>query len=712
MGNSEQTDSVFRFHDFQVNLQTGELRKDGIRLKLQDQPFKVLVTLLQRPGQVVTREELHKLVWPEESFGDFDHAINLAVNKLRATLGDSAEDPHLIETLPRRGYRFIGAISEPSSSAPALIKPKVHFERLTAKKSLLGLGATFLLFLLANGVWRFSRKPAESPLPALEIVPLVAMPGKEFLPAFSPDGNQVAFTHVGEPNTSGIYVTLVDGQKPLRLTDNPGDSHASWSPDGREIAFVRHTKQELSIYVVSALGGPEHKLHALRESQFSNDFLGWSPDGKVLAFTERSADASNRSWIALLSLADLTARTLTSPPSEYADWAPVFSPDGSTVAFARTADPGDLGDLFVLPAKGGEPRQITFDNSLIFGLTWTKDGRDIVFSSNRGGVPILWRISASGGTSRPVQGTGSPAYNPSIPGKGDWLVYQQTLISDNIWRLDLKNHETARVTSTNRGFNWRPNISPDGKKIAFDSDRLGGGFSEIWYCDSDGSNCAQLTSLHAVTGVARWSPDGHHIVFESRRQEHEEIYVAEFPSGRPRLVPTFSGAECGAPNWSRDGQWIYFYSDHQGRPFQLWKVLLKGGPPIRVTKNGGVYAIESDDGRFVYYSKAQSTGVTEPGIWKMPVAGGDEVRVVDQPAGGLFFGWALAPHGIYFLNGNPPDGKINFFDFAAGKTTCIFIAEKPVPYFGGLALSPDGRSLLYSKREFWHSYIMLVKNFR
>ena len=126
MGNSEQTDSVLRFHDFQVNLQTGELWKAGIRLKLQDQPFKVLATLLQRPGQVVPREELHQRIWPQESFGDFDHAINLAINKLRATLGDSADVPHLIETLPRRGYRFIAAVETLPSPKRNLVPPAIN----------------------------------------------------------------------------------------------------------------------------------------------------------------------------------------------------------------------------------------------------------------------------------------------------------------------------------------------------------------------------------------------------------------------------------------------------------------------------------------------------------------------------------------------------------------------------------------------------------
>jgi len=597
---------------------------------------------------------------------------------------------------------------EPSSPKPTAIPSRGRFERLTTRWSLLGVGAAFLVLLSGIGVWRFSRRFSDSPPPTLEVVPLVAMEGEESWPAFSPDGNQVAFTHTGGPKTSGIYTTLIDGERPLRLTDNPDDSNPTWSPDSRQIAFVRGSTEGLNVYVVPALGGAEHKLHTIPDISVPQQILNWSPNGKDIAFSE-SGPNSYRSWIALLSLTDLNTRPLTSPPADKADWAPAFSPDGSTVAFFRTASPGVLGDLFVLPAKGGEPRQITFDNGLMNGLAWTKDGHDIVFSSNRGGVSSLWRISASGGTPIPVQGVGTPAYELSISPKGDRLAFTQHYFSDNIWRLDLKDEKSGqghpvRVTSTRRGLNWRPNFSPDGKKVALESDRSG--YSDIWYCDSDGSNCAQLTSLHGVAGTARVSPDGHHIAFEFRRREHEEIYVVEVPGGRPRLVPTFPGAEDGAPNWSRDGHWIYFYSDHEGRPFQLWKVPSKGGPPVRVTKNGGLYAIESDDGRFLYYSK-----LTEAGIWKMAVAGGEEVRVLDQP-GIWWCNWALTPDGIYFLNGDPPNGKIKFFDFATRKTISIFALEKPFPFFGGLAVSPDDKSLLFGQRESSDAYIMLVKNFR
>jgi len=113
-------DQLVRFQGFELNLLTGELRKGGTRIRLQDQPFKVLVALVQRPGQLVTREELRELIWPKESFGDFDHAINLAVTKLRGSLGDSADVPHLIETLPRRGYRFIAPRHE-SRGAEGLV---------------------------------------------------------------------------------------------------------------------------------------------------------------------------------------------------------------------------------------------------------------------------------------------------------------------------------------------------------------------------------------------------------------------------------------------------------------------------------------------------------------------------------------------------------------------------------------------------------------
>jgi DNA-binding winged helix-turn-helix (wHTH) protein len=210
MGKSIQR-PVARFEDFEVCLETGEVWKAGRSLRVQDQPFKILAALLERPGEIVTREELRQLIWPDESFGDFDHAINLAITKLRATLGDSAGVPHLIETLPRRGYRFIAPLKEQSDPPPVrfITPPKEqtdpsaaqeHPSRPTGKKLWLILGALALILLFAVALLRMFPRHREQFSTVGEIVPLVSMPGQQYHPALSPDGSQVAFQYVGAPH--------------------------------------------------------------------------------------------------------------------------------------------------------------------------------------------------------------------------------------------------------------------------------------------------------------------------------------------------------------------------------------------------------------------------------------------------------------------------------------------------------------------------------
>jgi DNA-binding winged helix-turn-helix (wHTH) protein len=262
MGNSIQP-PVARFEDFEVHLETGEVWKAGRRLKVQDQPFKVLAALLERPGQIVTREELRQLIWPEKSFGDFDHAINLALAKLRAALGDSADVPHLIETLPRRGYRFIAPLKEQTEPAPPrFVVPlkeqtdpppvKEPPAKAAGKKPWLIAGALALIVVAAVALlWMFPAPREQST--AAEVLPLVSMPGQQDTPAISPDGSQVAFRYSGGPHP-GIYIALIGGEKPLQLTQSDDDDNPAWSPDGRQIAFARFSESgdQKKLYVIPA----------------------------------------------------------------------------------------------------------------------------------------------------------------------------------------------------------------------------------------------------------------------------------------------------------------------------------------------------------------------------------------------------------------------------------------------------------------------------
>jgi Tol biopolymer transport system component len=192
-------------------------------------------------------------------------------------------------------------------------------------------------------------------------------------------------------------------------------------------------------------------------------------------------------------------------------------------------------------------------------------------------------------------------------------------------------------------------------------------------------------------------------VFEFQSRHYYEIYVVDVLGGRPRLLTTFPDSDNGAPNWSRDGKWIYFYSAHEKGPLQLWKIPFEGGTPVRVTKNGGVYATESADGRFLYFTK-----LGQPGVWKMSLIDGKEEQVVDQPD--RWYNWALSSSGIYLICPIANEqGRLEYFDFHTRTKMPIGFVEKSS---FGLAVAPDGRSLLYSRNESDESDIMLVKNFQ
>ncbi len=416
MGNSTQR-PLTRFQDFEVDLEAGEVWKAGRRLKLQDQPFRVLAALLERPGQIVTREELRQLIWPEQSFGDFDHAINLAITKLRATLGDSAGVPHLIETLPRRGYRFIAPLKEPMDPSPAPFSappedpPQAKEPPPSGRRRLwLIVAASVLILLCAVTLFRVFRARREQPAVAGEIGPLVSMPGLQYSPAVSPDGSQVAFAYGGAPNP-GLYIAMVGGQKPLQLTENGGDQDPAWSPDGRQVAFVRFRNDgaQKSLYVIPALGGSERRLYTTASPIWSDcNAMDWSPDGKSLIFSE-SLESGTKARLSLLSLSDLTTRPLTNPRNQQFDCDPVFSPDGSTIAFASGPMGANPGDLFVLNLAGGQPSRLTTGNSGGHPA-WTQDGTEIVYSSPAKGAQALWRISASGGAPQRVAGAAANVF--------------------------------------------------------------------------------------------------------------------------------------------------------------------------------------------------------------------------------------------------------------------------------------------------------------
>jgi Tol biopolymer transport system component len=223
--------------------------------------------------------------------------------------------------------------------------------------------------------------------------------------------------------------------------------------------------------------------------------------------------------------------------------------------------------------------------------------------------------------------------------------------------------------------------------MAYVSDRTGS--LEIWLRDGDGANPIQLTNIGGQhTGTPRWSPDSQWIVFDSGVEANQEIFIISADGGKPRRL-TFDPALDMIPSWSRDGRWVYFTSNRSGG-FQVWKVPVEGGQAVQVTRQGGVEAFESADGKFIYYSKGNGL----PDIWRAPVEGGEETLILELEKMGHRRSWAMAEQGIYFAAAETPSiSALKFFSFATGRVerhvATLERAIKRGP--PGLTISPDGR---------------------
>ena len=620
----------------------------------------------------------------------------------RELLGDLKDLRQELETETKFGR----SIKRAPSGWGKRIKPATLFALLLGVATLAGI---------ALAVYKFvgRKRPPLAVLPAAKVVPFTTFPGRELQPTFSPDGNQIAFAWNGERRDNfDLYVKLVNtATPPLRLTSNPADDFfPAWSPDGRQIAFVRQVGSEISIFVVPALGGPERKLYSgssafLALYEYGNA-LSWSPDGKYLAFSGQRSPREPNS-IFLLTLESLETRQITSPPAGFlGDSTPAFSPDGKLLAFVRGASSRDV-EIYVMPAAGGEPKRLTFDNRSGRSLAWTADGHDIVFSLWFYGNLRLWRVSASGGTPEQLAVGGEGGSTLAISRQGDRLAYSQESRDTDIWRIGTSAsggtlNPTRLISSTRPDYG--PQYSPDGKKIAFTSGRSGS--NEIWVCDADGLNPVQLTSFAGPdVGSPRWSPDGRQIAFDSVATGNRDIFVISAEGGKPRRLTEDSSDEV-RPSWSRDARWIYFGSNRT-TDWQVWKAPAEGGTATQVTRQGGREAFESFDGTFVYYTR----GFGISGIWKVPVGGGEELRVLDEAFQGF---WALVDNGIYFANLKAtPYPTIDFFNFATGRSTRVSVIEKQLQLVSpSLAASPDGRWLLHAKVDSFESDIMLMENFR
>jgi len=462
---------VIRFGTFEADLRAGELRRDGIKIRLQEQPFQVLTMLLERPGEIVTREELHSRLWPADTFVDFDHGLNAAVKRLRDALGDSAENPRFIETLARRGYRLLapvnGAARENAPLPPARPSWRV------------GLAAAVLLLAGIVAGWHAGHRSAA----AVRFTErrLTANPENDpvFSAAISPDGKYLAFT-----GRTGIFLRAVETGEthPITVPDGGKTHLVSWFPDGGHVLATRSSSatDRPSLWIISVFGGASRKLMDAAERG------AVSPDGSHIVFV-RGEYGHEEIW--LMQSDGEHAHKILGQPGDSCE-SVVWSPDGHRIAFLRAVyrkgwEEADVS-LGIYDLFSGKTNYVLSNSRLRAALAWSADGR-LVYSLSE--LPPnqndsnLWAINvdARGNQAwgQPVRLTSGPDAKgrATVSADGKRLSFLRSAESPAIYVSQVEAGGSRLRPLQRLGLDERRNFpyawTPDGKSVIFTSDRDG-----------------------------------------------------------------------------------------------------------------------------------------------------------------------------------------------------------------------------------------------
>ena len=598
-----------QFGVFELDLTRGDLYKGGVKVKLQEQPLKILQILLENPGQIVSREELQKRLWPSNTFVEFDQGLYSAMARLRDALGDSSDSPRFIETVARRGYRFIAAATSvrtapiPAASEASLngqAHDIVTLRRLAASGAA-GLVGGVLLFAIAlkfdlAGARAWVRTRA-TPVRYARLTDSV---GLEDSPALSPDGKMVAFV-ARTGNRRHIWVRLLAGGAPLQITRGDEDQdEPRWTPDAAALIYYSPSAtpgEQGTIWEVPALGGsPRRIAQALGGGDCSHD-------GRHIALFRFEGGRTHLVTVARLGSG---IHRVSEVASEDLNEHPRWSPDDRWIAFKTAIGSSFDQRVNLVSSAGGAPREVARGEE-VRGLSWVGDGARLVYSSSAGSTVLyppvfnLRVVGLDGRGDRQLTFGDTSYVEPDLDASGK-LIASCIRSRVDIWRFPVG---ARPAENTRNGFRitaqtaqvQTPSLSPDGREMVYLSDS--GGHGNLWVAATDGSAARQITferdPLVAV-GVPVWSPAGNYIVFIlTRNGKTSQWLVRPDGSGLRQLIPAGIWTY-----WSSDGRWVYYVVVRNGA-YRIEKISVDGGAPVVVRTDNAV-APAATDGSLLFYA--------------------------------------------------------------------------------------------------------------
>ncbi len=716
--------SIIRFGPFELNVARRTICRNGIRLKLQQQPFSVLVLLIERAPEIVSRDEIRRHVWGDHVHVDAEQGIAFCIRQIRSVLGDHSVSPCYVQTIPRAGFRFIGTLETPPgkhvtdqvsfSVTPAfspgakikvISSPQIPARRKLYRWFLLGSLAAMLLVVLGGMIFRLFLH--DEPFTVSQVNSVTTYPGSERHPSFSPDGRQITFSWDGEGARS-IYVALPGGDHPLRLTHSADDDDFPvWSPDGKHIAFLRwRNPNHGELMLIPTLGGAARTLRSVNvsfEIVSSRSMLAWSPDSKWICFTSRDEKPGSRESLVLISPeTGESRRMLAAANPDVSDSSPSFSSDGHWLAFARFLQPYNTTLLLqrLSPALQplGDPIAVREAGTNPMSPVWTKDSRTLLFLD---GPSRLMQADMSDVVAirpaRQIYVANTALEGLSLDGPGLRLLTSSQVNNTELWTVPLRAGGMAAAGApqkilVSRASEEFPEYSPDGRSLAFISTRDGS--SQIWLASANGDSPRQLTHLAAyIVGFPRWSPDGQSIAFHARVPDIAELHVIRVADGVLRQV-THGLPSISTPSWSSDGKFFYGLGPQNGSKF-LFRISLASG--TRVLLWDGVEAREVPGRHLLLYARTDQRGIFARHLPGGTIIDGEQKLVDDfVPPGG---GFVPVENGFYY-SAYDTAGKpraLCFYSFATQKV--IDIAAAPRDFALGLSVSPDRSTLAYAANE-------------